>query len=126
MRLLMFLVLYAIAFLFGFVGRGRFDTWMYLKPHMQQRIRVFAAEVEGDPDPVGVNDFLPPSTTDNYAFSPRQTEALLRSYDTDPVAQDPPPDEGGDLDLEQDEGEDFDEAESGGIDRRAGRPIEPA
>ena len=126
MRFLMFLALYGIAFLIGFVARGRFDTWMYLKPHMQQRIRVFAAEVEGDPDPVGVTDFLPPSTVDNYAFSPRQTEVLLRSYDTEAVPAEGEPADASDADYETDPGDEFQEPESRSIDRRDGRPIEPS
>ena len=70
MRLLLFLLYYAIAFLMGFVIRARFDTWMYSKPHMQERLVIWAADTvtyveNGGPGPV-----LPPETTDADAFSP--------------------------------------------------------
>ena len=78
MRFLLFLMLYAAALALGFVLRGRYDVWMYSKTHMQQRMRVFAAQVFNDPDPVGITDYLPPSTTDHLALSPSATEAWLQ------------------------------------------------
>lgn len=78
MRFLLFLMLYAAALALGFIGRGRYDAWMYSKTHMQQRMRVFAAQVFNDPDPVGITDYLPPSTTDQLALSPSATEAWLQ------------------------------------------------
>ena len=44
MRLLLFLLYYGIAFLMGFVIRARFDTWMYSKPHMQERLVIWASD----------------------------------------------------------------------------------
>ena len=78
MRVLSFFLVYLVVFILGFVCRARFDIWMYRKPHMQQRIRVFAAQVFDDPDPVGVTDYLPPPTTDSLAMSPAATEAWLQ------------------------------------------------
>ena len=78
MRFLLFLMLYGAALALGFVLRGRYDVWMYSKTHMQQRMRVFAAQVFNDPDPVGITDYLPPSTTDHLALSPSATEVWLQ------------------------------------------------
>ena len=100
MRFFFFLALYVVALGLGFVLRGRYDHWMYRKTHMQQRLRVFAAQVYGDPDPVGITDFLPPSTTDNLALSPAATEAWLAQ------ASDMAPDEDQSLASEEDGEED--------------------
>ena len=79
MSLWLFLLFYAFVFLLGFAARGRFDTWMNCKPHMQKRMRVFAQQVLDDPDPVGVTDYLPPATLDQLALSPRATDDWLAS-----------------------------------------------
>lgn len=99
MRALLFLMLYGVALSLGFVLRGRYDVWMYRKIHMQQRLRVFAAQVFKDPDPVGVTDYLPPPTTDNLALSPSATEAWLQQ------AAEFAPEEGYDPDAELPDGE---------------------
>ena len=70
MRLLLFLLYYAIAFLMGFVIRARFDTWMYSKPHMQERLVIWAADTVTYIDSGGPGPVLPPETTDAEAFSP--------------------------------------------------------
>lgn len=70
MRLLLFLLYYGIAFLMGFVIRARFDTWMYSKPHMQERLVVWAADTVSYVDDGGQGPVLPPETTDAEAFSP--------------------------------------------------------
>lgn len=127
MRALLFLMLYAVAFSLGFVMRGRYDTWMYRKTHMQQRLRVFAAQVFKDPDPVGVTDYLPPPTTDNLALSPSATEAWLQQ------AAEFAPEDGYGPDAELPEGEIAgeqgpelpDPAEDEGLDPDAA-PAEPA
>ena len=70
MRLLLFLLYYGIAFLMGFVVRARFDTWMYSKPHMQERLVVWAADTVTYVEGGGPGPVLPPETTDAEAFSP--------------------------------------------------------
>ena len=94
MRFFLFLMLYVVALGLGFTLRGRYDAWMYRKIHMQQRLRVFAAQVFKDPDPVGVTDYLPPPTTDNLALSPSATEAWLQE------AAELAPEEGYDAETE--------------------------
>ena len=72
-RLLLFLLLYAIAFFLGFAARARYDEVMLRKPHMQARLRIFAQEVMlYDPDsvpPEEREDLFPPSTIDPMAFN---------------------------------------------------------
>ena len=70
MRLLLFLAYYGIAFLMGFMLRARFDVWMYAKPHMQQRLVVWAADTVAYVEQGGTQTLLPPDTTDAEAFSP--------------------------------------------------------
>lgn len=70
MRLLLFLLYYGIAFLMGFVIRARFDAWMYSKPHMQERLVVWAADTVSYVESGGRGPVLPPETTDAEAFSP--------------------------------------------------------
>ena len=71
MRLLLFLLYYAIAFLMGFVVRARFDAWMYAKPHMQERLVMWAADTVAYVEQGGGSGpVLPPETTDAEAFSP--------------------------------------------------------
>ena len=70
MRLLLFLLYYGIAFLMGFVIRARFDAWMYAKPHMQQRLVIWAADAVTYVEQGGTDTLLPPETTDAEAFSP--------------------------------------------------------
>jgi hypothetical protein len=70
MRLLLFLLYYGIAFLMGFVIRARFDTWMYSKPHMQERLVIWAADTVTYVEGGGPGPVLPPETTDADAFSP--------------------------------------------------------
>ena len=77
MRFIFFFMVYGAAVFVGFFARQRYDEWMFRKPHMQQRLRVFAAEIFSDPDPVGTTDYLPPSTTDQLALSPRATAQYL-------------------------------------------------
>ena len=59
MRGLVLLVVYVLAIGVGFLLRGRYDDWIFSKHHMQQRYRVFAAEVISDPDPVGETLYFP-------------------------------------------------------------------
>ncbi len=70
MRLLLFLAYYGIAFLMGFMLRGRFDVWMYSKPHMQKRLVIWAADTVSYVEQGGNETILPPDTTDADAFSP--------------------------------------------------------
>jgi len=70
MRLLLFLLYYGIAFLMGFVIRARFDTWMYSKPHMQERLVIWAQDTVTYVESGGPGPILPPETTDSEAFSP--------------------------------------------------------
>ena len=70
MRLLLFLLYYGIAFLMGFVLRARFDTWMYSKPHMQDRLVIWAEDTVKYVESGGGGPVLPPETTDAEAFSP--------------------------------------------------------
>ncbi len=70
MRLLLFLLYYGIAFLMGFVIRARFDTWMYSKPHMQERLVIWASDTVSYVESGGPGPVLPPETTDAEAFSP--------------------------------------------------------
>ena len=79
MRLLLFLGYYGIALLMGFVLRARFDAWMYAKPHMQERLVVWSADVVALVDSGEAIDgpLLPPETTDAVAFSPVVGETRL-------------------------------------------------
>ena len=91
MRLLLFLLYYGIAFLMGFVIRARFDAWMYAKPHMQQRLVVWAADAVTYVEQGGADTLLPPDTTDAEAFSPvlrrtRLGRVLRRSAPSDGAA----------------------------------------
>ncbi len=70
MRLVLFVLYYGLAVLLGFILRGRFDQWMYAKPHMQESLVRYASEVihavEHGADEVPP----PPLTVDADAFSP--------------------------------------------------------
>ena len=79
-RLLLFLMFYGISFFLGFAVRARYDAWMYAKPHMQGRLRVFAQELTlYDLDQEAeAEDFFPPSTTDPLAFNAAQAERAVR------------------------------------------------
>ena len=72
-RLLLFVLLYVIAFLVGFERRARYDEYIMRKPHMQARLRIFAQEcLLYNPESVPEEDrdeLLPPSTTDSLAFN---------------------------------------------------------
>ena len=72
-RFFLFILYYVIAFCLGFAVRARYDGWMYAKPHMQSRLRIFSQELMlYDPDPVPEAEqelFFPPSTTDPLAFN---------------------------------------------------------
>ena len=131
MRGLVLVVVYVLAIGVGFLLRGRYDVWIFSKHHMQQRYRVFAAEVISDPDPVGQTLYFPPLTTDHYALSAARTRAWLQEYSAlaepepglDPAgspASDPslPTDSAYDLDLPQ--------GPAGSRPSPPNRPIEPA
>ena len=75
MRLLLFLLYYALAVLLGFMLRGRFDAWVYRRRHMQQRLVVWAADVVTYVERGGDDVLLPPSTLDAEAWSPRAARA---------------------------------------------------
>ena len=80
-RFLLFIVFYVLAVAVGFALRTRYDAWMYGKPHMQARLRVFAQEVTlYDPDDPEAEeeDFYPPSTTDPLAFNQQQAIRAVR------------------------------------------------
>ena len=80
-RFLLFILYYVLAFALGFAIRGRYDAWMYGKPHMQARLRVFAQEAmlydPDDPD-AEEEDFFPPATTDPLAFNAQQAFRAVR------------------------------------------------
>ena len=106
MRLLLFLLYYAVALTLGFLLRGRFDAWMYRQPHMQRALVRYASEVvyvvENGADVVDP----PPLTVDAPAVSPVlvkgplgrfvRAEAVERYAEPEPVTADSlPPGDGG-------------------------------
>ena len=88
MRLLMILFYFAVALLLGFYLRGRYDEFIYRTPHMQRRLRRWAALVvlpAPDADVV-----IPLSTLDPPVFQPEA--AVDREVVPDPpeaVSPDP-------------------------------------
>ena len=83
-RFLLYLLLYALALLLGFHLRGRYDLWVYRKPHMQARLGLFSQEValaraiSGDDDPEKPDLFFPPSTLDKLALNPRASAVAVK------------------------------------------------
>ena len=73
MRVLLFVLYYLIALVVGFSLRSVYDRWMYQKPHMQARLRVFSQElVMYDPAEDGDDEmFCPPGTLDAFAINPQ-------------------------------------------------------
>ncbi len=70
MRVMLFLGYYGLAMLFGFLLRGRFDQWMYAKPHMQERLIVWAADAVSHVEQGGEDPLVVPLTVDPPAWSP--------------------------------------------------------
>ncbi len=115
MRLLFFLLYYAVALTLGFLLRGRFDAWMYRQPHMQRALVRYASEVvyvvENGADVVDP----PPLTVDAPAVSPVlvkgplgrfvRAEAVERYAEPEPVTADSlPPGDGGLAAAQEDPG----------------------
>ena len=84
-RFFLYLMLYALALLLGFHLRGRYDLWVYRKPHMQARLGLFSQEVAlaraisgDDEDPETPDLFFPPSTLDRLALNPRASAVAVK------------------------------------------------